>query len=183
MSIRPNSDSFVHINDNTLRKVDNEIEDVINTLVYIDEKILNKDLIDTRKLSNMMFNIRRRIFKVNFKIHELELLTRGNNKKIERMKRKLKFMHENFKLINDYNIQILQRNKKKAIDTLTIVNTIFLPLALITGYFGMNFKSMGAPSNKTGIFTLKYGQGFVLALFVSLTLFVVFLFYSNILPQ
>ena len=67
MSIRPNSDSFVHINDNTLRKVDNEIEDVINTLVYIDEKILHKDLIDTRKLSNMMFNIRRRIFKVNFK--------------------------------------------------------------------------------------------------------------------
>ena len=56
-----------------------------------------------------------------------------------------------------------KENKKKAIDTLTIVNTIFLPLALITGYFGMNFKSMGAPSNKTGIFTLKYGQGFVLA--------------------
>ena len=183
MSIKPNSDSFIHINNNTLLKVDDDIENIISTLVYIDEKVLHKDLIDTRKLSNLMFNIRKKIFKVNFKIHELELLTRGNNKNLEIIKKKIKFMHENFKLINDYNKQILQRNKKKAIDTLTIVNTIFLPLALITGYFGMNFKSMGAPSNKTGIFTLKYGQGFVLSLFVSLTLFVVFMFYHNILPQ
>ena len=38
---------------------------------------------------------------------------------------------------------------------LTLVATIFLPLSFITGFFGMNFKSMGVPSLKNGIFTIK----------------------------
>ena len=132
-------------------------------------------------------NLIQRSRDVNFPIN-IKLIISDNKKAfgiIHAKKNSIPYTILNTKLRNYENniFQILQRNKKKAIDTLTIVNTIFLPLALITGYFGMNFKSMGAPSNKTGIFTLKYGQGFVLSLFVSLTLFVLFMFYHDILPQ
>tara|TARA_Y100000991_G_C21869996_1_gene304712 strand:- start:263 stop:721 length:459 start_codon:yes stop_codon:yes gene_type:complete len=41
---------------------------------------------------------------------------------------------------------------------LTLIATIFLPLSFIVGFFGMNFKSMGAPSLSTGIFNIKHAQ-------------------------
>ena len=183
MSIKQNSKSFVKINEDDLNDINNEVKSIINLLVHLDEKILHSNLKDNNKLTEHIFNIRKRIFNINFKIHELELISNGNNVNFDHLKKKIKFMIENFKLINDFNKQILQKNKKRAIDTLTVVNTIFLPLSLITGYFGMNFKSMGAPSNKTGIFTLKDGQYFVFLLFISLTLFILVLFYHNLLPQ
>lgn len=170
-------------NSNTYKLVETEIEHIINNLIDIDEKILNKKINDD-ELSTIMYDIRRKIFKLNIKVHELELSNNNNNNnELIMLKKKIKFMIQNFNLINEYNKQILQKNKKKAIDTLTIVNTIFLPLALITGYFGMNFKSMGVPSNKFGILTFKYGQGFVLTLFIFITIFIILLFYLDILPQ
>ena len=39
---------------------------------------------------------------------------------------------------------------------LTLIATIFLPLSFIVGFFGMNFKSMGAPSLSKGIFNIKH---------------------------
>jgi len=39
-----------------------------------------------------------------------------------------------------------------------MIGTIFIPLSFIVGFFGMNFESMGVPSIKKGIFTIKYAQ-------------------------
>ena len=44
---------------------------------------------------------------------------------------------------------------------LTLVATIFLPLTFITGFFGMNFKSMGVPSLKKGIFNIKHADAWI----------------------
>ena len=44
---------------------------------------------------------------------------------------------------------------------LTIIATIFLPLSFIVGFFGMNFRSMGVPSLKKGIFTINQAQRYV----------------------
>lgn len=62
---------------------------------------------------------------------------------------------------------------------LTIISTIFLPLGVIVGYFGMNFKSMGAPSLKKGIFNTEHAQHYVfwlgLIAAIGVILFFVFL--------
>ena len=182
MSFKSNSKSDIYISENQINLLNKDIEVIINLLVNIDNKILNSNIKDNDKLTNELFIIRKKIFKINFKLHKLELLD-NQNQNLKIIKNKIKYMNDNFKLINDFNKQILQKNKKKAIDTLTIVNTIFLPLSLITGYFGMNFKSMGAPSNKSGIITTKNSQLIVFLLFISLTFLVIVLFYHNILPQ
>lgn len=64
---------------------------------------------------------------------------------------------------------------------LTLIATVFLPLSFITGFFGMNFKSMGAPSlNNGGILNLKDGHHKVSIL--SIILFILgFYVFNNIL--
>lgn len=92
--------------------------------------------------------------------------------------KRLELLNKNITIIQNYNTQLHNRNQSKALDTLTVVNTIFLPLTLIVGYFGMNFRSMGCPTTKTGILTLKYGQTFVFILIILITCFTIFLFIS-----
>lgn len=96
-----------------------------------------------------------------------------NNQRLDKLIEKLNNIKKNIDLIDDFNSQLSDKKRNSSLDTLTRVNTIFLPLTLIVGYFGMNFQSMGAPSNKTGIFTLKYGQGFV---FFLMLISIVFIF-------
>ena len=55
----------------------------------------------------------------------------------------------------------------------SIVQIIFLPIMALTGYFGMNFKSMGIPSLDTGIYNVKHGQHFIL--YLSLVMIVIYL--------
>ena len=56
--------------------------------------------------------------------------------------------------------QIKQRMNNRAA-VLTIIATIFLPLNFIVSYFGMNFKSMGAPTIKPGILNLDHAQYYI----------------------
>lgn len=79
--------------------------------------------------------------------------------------------------INKYlqQIQIEQHHLKNNI--LTIVATIFLPLGVIVGYFGMNFRSMGSPTLKTGIFTTDKAQIYVFLLCIIASCIILFLFY------
>ena len=51
----------------------------------------------------------------------------------------------------------------KKLNFMTLLNLIFLPLGIIVGYFGMNFKSM---NHSNGIFSVKYGNTFVILLFI-----------------
>ena len=180
MSYKSNTKSNIHISDKEINLLTHDVEVIINLLVNIDNKILNASIKDNSKLTNELFIIRKKIFNVNFRLHKLELLDNQNNN-LKNLKNKIKFMIDNFRLINDFNRQILQKNKKKAIDTLTIVNTIFLPLSLITGYFGMNFKSMGTPTHGKGILTINNSHNFVFILFFTSISIIVFLFYSKIL--
>ena len=54
-----------------------------------------------------------------------------------------------------------------------MIGTIFIPLSFIVGFFGMNFESMGVPSIKKGIFTIKYAQSKLAALFFIIIFFTI----------
>ena len=62
-----------------------------------------------------------------------------------------------------------------------IVNIIYLPLAVITGYFGMNFASMGVHNKKDpGVLNENKGQLFVFAISaIVLTVYIYIMFETN----
>lgn len=68
-----------------------------------------------------------------------------------------------------------------SIDTLSKVSFIFLPLSFITGYFGMNFTTMGMIGNnvnKNGVLMWKHGHTFVrlLLLFILIASIIILYF-------
>lgn len=99
---------------------------------------------------------------------------------IYKLKIKNNFNQKNIRLLDDidnhidYKINKIQHQKTKI---LTIVSTIFLPLGFIVGFFGMNFKSMGVPSLKHGIFTIKHSEKFIFILSILSFLCILSFFY------
>jgi len=158
-----------------------DIDQIISILLDLDDRFLSKKNINDKKIENVMIDLRKKIFQVNFYLHKLELSDSNNDALIKQIKKKHQFMLENYQLINDYSKQVLERDKKKSMDTLTMVNTIFLPLGLITGYFGMNFKSMGSHTHNKGILSFTHGQTLVVTLFLTISLFILYLFHNNVL--
>ena len=57
---------------------------------------------------------------------------------------------------------------------ISIISTIFIPFGVITGYFGMNFSSMGNPGIKDGILASKNSEKYLFIMFVTIALFIVF---------
>lgn len=61
---------------------------------------------------------------------------------------------------------------------LSLIATIFLPLSFIVGFFGMNFKAMGAPSLAKGVFTVKHAPLHLMGISIITTSLVIWFFYS-----
>ena len=69
--------------------------------------------------------------------------------------------------LNDHYQLLLQNKANKRLNLLTIVQAIFVPLTLVVGIYGMNFKYMPELDNHYGYFISLTGM----ALFVILSLF------------
>lgn len=76
--------------------------------------------------------------------------------------------------IEKYNTAKQQDQQQKTLDTLTIISTIFLPLTLIVGYYGMNFKTIKA-------YSTKKPHKFIFTLFAFAIMVVMILFKAGIL--
>jgi len=101
------------------------------------------------------------------KLIEYEMIN-NNNINVKKLKNKSK-------LIEDYldNKTALDTNNK--LDFLTILNTIFLPLGLIVGIFGMNFYVMGNQTTGKGIYSSKHGYSIIIKTFLISIILVILL--------
>ena len=88
-------------------------------------------------------------------------------------------LHSHVEMLKEYLLQIrelyqsqIEVQQNKVMTFLTIVTTIFMPLTLIAGWFGMNFPNML-------MFQWKYGYLFVILLSVSIVVAEFFYFRSK----
>lgn len=73
-----------------------------------------------------------------------------------------------------FQLKNIQSNKH---NYLILVNLVFLPLGFITGFFGMNFRSMGTPSLSKGILTIPHGEKFVFGLSLLSSISIIMYYY------
>jgi magnesium transporter len=173
-SLNINKDSLT--NENYLNNLINKLEKEVSKL----DDLVGFKKPDHELITDRIFYINKLRLFLEIKIYKSKF--DKNNPEMEKLIKRLELLNKNINIIQTYNTQLYNKKQSKALDTLTVVNTIFLPLTLIVGYFGMNFKSMGCPTTKTGILTFKYGQTFVFILIILITCFTLFLFKNNLIP-
>jgi hypothetical protein len=61
---------------------------------------------------------------------------------------KTNLLREQLIMLRNWEIAKVEDEQSEALDIITILNTIFLPLGFLTSFFGMNFASMGEGSMK-----------------------------------
>jgi len=79
--------------------------------------------------------------------------------------------------INYMNHQIDVLNNFQS-HLLTLIATIFLPLTFVTGIFGMNFKNMGVPSLKVGVFNVNDPLKRILIFSIITLITIIYIFYG-----
>lgn len=102
-----------------------------------------------------------------YRLHFQELL-----KTTDALKESLRQMGQRLNALNDYHHLILQDKSIKRLNFLTIVQSIFVPLTLIAGLYGMNFVFMPE-------LQLKYGYFIVLGIMLLIVSGFVLYFYKH----
>ena len=97
-----------------------------------------------------------------FKKLALEKNNTKYNNKIEHYIAFLTYVHSDLNSVQD--------------NIFSMIGTIFIPLSFIVGFFGMNFESMGVPSLKKGIFTIKHAQHKLATIFFIIIFFTIMLY-------
>lgn len=154
---------------NEFKKVENYITLLNEQLPKINNYLLNNEKFDHNIVGDKLFEFRKILMKINLLLANLQIKYKDNDniqEKINFYKTRTNFFNKSMNIIDKYNSALDRKGQTKSLKLLTMVNMIALPLAIITGYFGMNFKSMGNPMGSKGILSHKHGQKIVLALFV-----------------
>lgn len=113
-----------------------------------------------------LYKIHKQFLQYEMDVHKHIMRGDVHENEVKHITKKLKVINKNIVFLNGYYKTVLELKQKQTMDSLTLITLIFLPLTLITGYFGMNFGDMGSPTKKSGIFALRSGQHLVSALFI-----------------
>ena len=154
---------------NDFKKVKDYIALLNNQLPKINNYLLNNEKYDHNVINDKLFKFRKILMKTNLMLNNLQIKYKDNDemeKKINFYKTRTNFFNKSLNIIDKYNNALDIKGQSKSLKLLTTINMIALPLAIITGYFGMNFKSMGNPTRNKGILSHKHGQKIVLGLFI-----------------
>lgn len=107
-----------------------------------------------------------------------------NNQEIvdyENYNKKLETIDKLLEQLISYNKNTIKPNYTS--EFANIVNIVYLPLAVITGYFGMNFASMGIHGSKDpGVLNEKKGQFFVLLIALLVIIIFIFIMFETTKP-
>lgn len=138
--------------------------------------LLEKKKTEEYNLNNL-HKIKKKLIDISIQYEEF-LFKNNNNKNIDN---KIKYLNKNINLLNEYYSLNINIKKHKNLNNISLINTIFLPLTLITGYFGMNFSKMGNPTLKKGILSINNAHEFILILFLISIISTSLLFHYNML--
>ena len=150
----------------------NKLEEIIKNLDY---NILK----DKKFVFENLYIYKKKLIKISIKYDEYLLNSNNNKNKI--IEYKIKNINKNIKLLIEFHNLNINIQKHKNINNISLVSTIFLPLSLITGYFGMNFYHMGNPTLKKGILSISHANKFVFILFLISIMSTLLLFHYHIL--
>ena len=165
------------------------IEKYEDAILKIEDKIVNKKV--NVNINNDIFKIRK-ILSEYLKYYKslmtiVEMLIENNNEildenrnqclnildtRLERIKNDIEFLIEDLVHVQDLYGASLDYAQNKTMEIFTVVTTIFLPLTLITGWYGMNFKYMPE-------LDLKYGYFGVIGVSILIILICIYFFKKN----
>ena len=143
----------------------NDVMDNLNNDFLSHNKGLMQNTKRFREINKEYLELRLRL---NHIMHELEKKKdeKYDMNKVKSFDENLIKMKDGLDLLSDELERETNEAQSYTLSMLTLIETIFLPLGVLTGYFGMNFSSMGGHVGKghdpaPGILGLRYGQGFV----------------------
>lgn len=167
--------------DNTIYSYYYDLENIENKIIEIEKELIEGNKVIN--ISNKLFTLKRYIsslksnnennlfFIENLKNLNCNILNKNNYNYIKNLEFKLNRLIHNYEYFIENTIQlhdIYQSNidymQNKTIKSLTIISSIFLPLSLITGWYGMNFKYIPE---------LNYKYSYIILIFTSITIILV----------
>lgn len=101
-------------------------------------------------------------------------------KRLNFLNQKDKHIEENIDFYIDYMNHQNEVLESFENHVLILIATIFLPCSFIVGFYGMNFKSMGVPSLRSGIFTIEQAQLKILFVCFSIGFLITEIFYYQL---
>ena len=178
------------INELTIQELNDDIKTLESRVDILNNEFLTegKGIMENSKrftnINKLYLELRLRMNHINNEL-EKNKNKRYRDDKIEQYEKRLSKIKGSLDLLNEELKRETEEMQSSKLHMLTLIETIFLPLGVITGYFGMNFSSMGGHVGTKhkpapGILGVKYGQGLVWILILGCI--IVVLRYFNLKP-
>jgi len=157
------------INELTIQEFETDMDSLERRIDNLNNDFLlhNKGLMENtekfRDINKIYLELRLRLNHIN---SELEENNKYKTNKIKRYEETMTKMKTSLDLLSEELKRETDESQSYTLNMLTLIETIFLPLGVLTGYFGMNFSSMGGHVGDDhkpapGILGMKYGQTLV----------------------
>jgi hypothetical protein len=161
------------INELTIDEFGVDLKALINMMDGLNNDFLSGDktLMEStkrfRNINKIYLELKLRLNHITFEIDKGKF--KYDVKKIKGLEKELGKIKDSLDLLSEELQRETEEAQSYTLSMLTLIETIFLPLGVLTGYFGMNFSSMGGHVGKghepaPGLLGIKYGQTFVWAI-------------------